>query len=328
MADNQIHMDRTVSRELDEMMRLPALPVFNIKAVEQATDVQAATLRAWERRYSLLSPQRTNSGYRLYSERDVALVRWVKRQLTQGMTISHAVTLLAARLANTTEWHTPPTHPGSLGFAEVRDALFTAFLDLDEFEANHTLTDAFSRFPVEVVCLQVVEPALYAIGAGWARGEVSIAQEHFASHWVRQKILGLLAATPRHAYGRPLVTASAPTDQHELGILFIALFLSRAGWEVIHLGANLAADGLSETLSTLRPTLVAISATHAEAAAHVTGIDQEIQRMSEPRPILGFGGQIFNKDQELRAKTPGVFLGENAQAVVTTVDRLLRPLGR
>ena len=133
-----------------------------------------------------------------------------------------------------------------------------------------------------------------------------------------------MAATPHRVTGRPIITASAPTDQHEIGILFIALFLQRAGYEVIHLGANLAADGLSETLAHLRPALLLISATHLEAAQHIQDIAQEIERMSEPRPLLGYGGQVFNHSPELRAQTPGVFVGQDASEVVATVERLLR----
>ncbi|GCE18294.1 MerR family transcriptional regulator [Dictyobacter kobayashii] len=68
-------------------------PVFNTKAVVQQTGVPAPTLRAWERRYSLLVPERANNAYRLYSERDVALIRWLKECVDSGISISHAVAL-------------------------------------------------------------------------------------------------------------------------------------------------------------------------------------------------------------------------------------------
>src|SRR5690349_4447837 len=68
-------------------------PVFNTKAVVQQTGVPAPTLRAWERRYSLLRPERANNTYRLYSERDIALIHWLKECIDGGMSISHAVAL-------------------------------------------------------------------------------------------------------------------------------------------------------------------------------------------------------------------------------------------
>lgn len=68
-------------------------PVFNTKAVVQQTGVPAPTLRAWERRYSLLAPERANNAYRLYSERDIALIRWLKDRVDSGVSISHAIAL-------------------------------------------------------------------------------------------------------------------------------------------------------------------------------------------------------------------------------------------
>ncbi|MCW5851284.1 MAG: MerR family transcriptional regulator [Anaerolineae bacterium] len=316
--------DPPMNHELERILRLSTTPVFNIKAVRQATDVLASTLRAWERRYGILEPQRTESGYRLYSERDIAVIRWLKHKLAEGMTIGQAAALLEASLPGRgishPQWPLVETPP----LVELRDAVRDALLDLDETAANQGLSDAFSRFPIETVCLNLLAPILRDIGERWYSGEASIAQEHFASHWTRQKILGLMAATPYRTAGRLIITASAPTDQHEIGILLIALFLQRAGYAVLHLGANLAADGLGETLSHLRPALLLISATHLEAAQHIPAIAREIERMAEPRPMLGYGGQVFNHSPELRAQTPGVFLGRDAGDVVATVERLMR----
>ena len=69
-------------------------PVYNMKAVVEATGISAATLRAWERRYGALSPGRTDSGYRLYSARDIAVLRWLKARVDEGMSISQAISLL------------------------------------------------------------------------------------------------------------------------------------------------------------------------------------------------------------------------------------------
>src|SRR5271165_2553553 len=69
-------------------------PVYNMKAVTQRTGIPAATLRAWERRYHALAPCRTDGNYRLYSERDIATLRWLKFQLDAGLSISRAVVLL------------------------------------------------------------------------------------------------------------------------------------------------------------------------------------------------------------------------------------------
>src|SRR5207237_5339118 len=69
------------------------VPLFNTKAVVQQTGIAAPTLRAWERRYTILSPERAQNDYRLYSERDIAILRWLKERVDAGMSISQAIAL-------------------------------------------------------------------------------------------------------------------------------------------------------------------------------------------------------------------------------------------
>ena len=87
---------------------LPDAPKYNIKAVCSETGIRPVTLRAWERRYKLLEPHRTRSNYRLYSERDVAVLRWLKSRVDSGLPISTAATELA-ELRRTGAW--PETAP-------------------------------------------------------------------------------------------------------------------------------------------------------------------------------------------------------------------------
>ena len=91
-------------------------PVYNMKAVTQRTGIPAATLRAWERRYHALAPSRTDGNYRLYSERDIAVLRWLKFQLDAGLSISRAVALLE-RLRNQNELTLP--EPATVAVVEV-----------------------------------------------------------------------------------------------------------------------------------------------------------------------------------------------------------------
>src|ERR1043165_4322480 len=83
-------------------------PVFNTKAVARETGVPADTFRAWERRYGVPRPQRTAGGHRLYSERDIAIIRWLRDRTDDGVNISHAVMLLSNMLD--TSVAEPATH--------------------------------------------------------------------------------------------------------------------------------------------------------------------------------------------------------------------------
>src|SRR5450759_5688577 len=88
-------------------------PMFNTKAVAQQTGIAAPTLRAWERRYDLLSPERAGNDYRLYSERDIVLIRWLKERVDSGMSISQAIALFHLSLIHISE----PTRLGMISYA-------------------------------------------------------------------------------------------------------------------------------------------------------------------------------------------------------------------
>lgn len=79
--------------EWPELGHYSDVPMFNMKAMVQQSGIAAPTLRAWERRYAILAPERTHNDYRLYSERDIAIIRWLKERVDTGMSISQAIAL-------------------------------------------------------------------------------------------------------------------------------------------------------------------------------------------------------------------------------------------
>src|SRR3954453_19886566 len=84
--------------ELDEVVRASDRPTYNTAAVEQRTGLRAATFRAWERRYGFPKPRRLSGNQRLYSDQDVAAIRWLLRRTDEGLAISQAIPLLLTRL--------------------------------------------------------------------------------------------------------------------------------------------------------------------------------------------------------------------------------------
>src|ERR1700730_4730802 len=87
-------MVREKQTEWPDLEHYADVPLFNTKAVVQKTGIAAPTLRAWERRYAILSPERAQNDYRLYSERDIAIIRWLKDRVDAGMSISQSIALL------------------------------------------------------------------------------------------------------------------------------------------------------------------------------------------------------------------------------------------
>jgi len=305
-------------------------PVYNVKAVAHQTGVAAATLRAWERRYGVPSPPRTDSGYRLYSARDVAIVRWLRLQIENGMSISQAVHLLRSLEAQSADGQTarpaderePSDAPSS--YLRLHDDIVAAAIEFDEARIEYALSEAFSLFPVEDVCLNLIQRVLVTLGDKWHLGEINIGVEHFVTNIMRRRLLALMAASPPISREGRIVSGCAPGEYHELGILMFSLFLRRRGYGVIYLGQNIGAMRLQETLSKASPDLLLLSASGLVAAANLLEVAEELSRhFAQSGMLIAFGGRIFNHLPELRRRVPGIYVGEDAQAATNRIAALL-----
>jgi methanogenic corrinoid protein MtbC1 len=309
-------------------------PVYTIKTVVQTTGITPATLRAWERRYNVLSPGRSDGGYRLYSQRDIATLLWLKGQVEAGVTISRAVALLE-RYHETGEEPElavsigalkgqpigPPANPVRSHEA-ISEELLVALLAFRETGAEVLLNEAFALYPIEVVAEEIIAPVLAQIGELWHIGKATIVQEHFATAFLRRRLTALFHAYDQPESGPLAITGSAPSEWHDVGILLVSLALRRQGWRVIYLGQNVPAEHLIEEIQRLRPELVCVSATTRESAAgDLMRVGEAVRQMAEPRPRLVVGGAAFNADPELQQLYPGAYLGASAREVVTSLRR-------
>ncbi len=308
----------------DHFQELDTQPVYNIKAVVEATGLPAATLRAWERRYGALAPQRTESGYRLYSARDVAILRWLKARVEEGMNISQAISLLSLKLkaGSGRETHEHKSE-ARYGLAGARRALVEALLSFDERLADRQVEEAFATYGVEAVTEHIIAPTLAEIGEQWHQGTTSTAAEHFASNYLRRKMEALINAYPNVASTPRVVMGCAPDDWHELGLLSLYLLLRRRGINAIYLGQNVPLAQFIEEMARIRPAIVIISASTSEAVPGLIQLAQAVEAMSPPRPIFAYGGHIFTANPELRQSVPGIFLGESIRSAAEYVVALL-----
>jgi methanogenic corrinoid protein MtbC1 len=315
--------------ELD-LSRYSTVPLFNTKAVVQETGVSAATLRAWERRYGVPEPDRTGSNYRLYSEREIALIRWLKERVDAGLSISQAVELYRRMVDGESVKTTLPLMTNGNhqvpSFLESRKRLVEAFLHFDEREAERLLNELFALYTIEDVLSEVIHPAMVTIGEMWHNGEIGIPTEHFASAYVERKIMALINAQPTNHDAPLIVSGCAPHEQHELGILLVSLFLRRTGLRVLYLGQNVPLVDLQAALETLRPAMLALSASTEESALALVQIGEMMMEMATPRPLFAFGGRAFEQSPHLVDQIPyGIHLGgEDAQVAARTALRYIR----
>jgi MerR family transcriptional regulator, light-induced transcriptional regulator len=294
-------------------------PVFNTKAVARETGVPADTFRAWERRYGVPYPQRTDAGHRLYSDRDVAIIRWLRDRTAEGMNISQAVQLLKSTVE--TEGQTTDTNARTPD--QLTKELILALSSFDIANAERLIGEAFALYPFEDVLLGLIQPTMIEIGECWRRDEINIVTEHFATQFVRRKLAALLNIFEGSAQRATIVVGCAPNEMHDLGILLIAIFLARRGWHVVYLGAQVPLADLVSTVQMLKPALVCMSATVVDTAMQLSETGHALLSTT-PNVLFGYGGRAFNLHPELHANMPGTFLGPDARESVHTIADLLR----
>jgi MerR family transcriptional regulator, light-induced transcriptional regulator len=228
-----------------------SVPSLRIGEVSRRTGLSPEVLRVWERRYGVLQPARSSGGFRLYSDADVARVARMQRLLDDGLSPAEAALVVA-------EQPEPPAaatgHDASASAAELVAAL-AAF---DEPAAQATVDRLFDELTTEAVLRDVVIPVLHEVGERWERGELSVAQEHFASNVIRGRLLGLARGWAR-GIGPQALLACPPGERHDLGLIAFGIALNRLGWRIAFLGADTPYDTLAGAADAVRPAAIVLA---------------------------------------------------------------------
>jgi MerR family transcriptional regulator, light-induced transcriptional regulator len=231
----------------------PGPGYLRIGELAKRTGVSPELLRAWEQRYGLLQPTRTAGGFRLYSAADEARVQRMQSLVSGGLAAAQA-----ARLILSGGEPAPRTVSASATILDDEAASLAASLDrLDEQAASTALDRLFSAYTVETVLQDVVIPYLHRLGERWEAGEVSVAQEHFASNLVRGRLLGLAQGWGQ-GQGPGAILACLPGEHHELGLLAFGVALRRRGWRITYLGTDSPIGAVADIARSVRPAVVVL----------------------------------------------------------------------
>jgi DNA-binding transcriptional MerR regulator len=233
---------------------------LRIGELSRRSGVSNELLRAWERRYGLLRPTRSDGGYRLYSAQDERRVAAMRAHLERGLSAAEAARLTLEEDAADAPSSTTPVL--ARGIQQLRAALD----ELDEGGANAALDRLLAELSVETVLRAAVLPYLRELGDRWERGDVSIGQEHFASGVLRGRMLGLARGWGRGGSAHALL-ACAPDEHHELALIAFGLALRDRNWRITYLGPNTPLETVTEIADALRPDAVVIAATTAATLA-------------------------------------------------------------
>jgi MerR family transcriptional regulator, light-induced transcriptional regulator len=309
-------------------------PAFNLKVVLNETGLAADTLRAWERRYGLPTPQRTAGGHRLYSQYDIETIKWLIARQAEGLSISRAVDLWNDHNASGSDplaGHTPtgiaaaPTAASAPTTDSTLDAIRTqwvgACMNFSETNAEQALNKAFSIFPVEAVCLEVLQKGMSEIGALWFENRASVQQEHFASGLAMRRLDALLSASPAPTRPQTVLVGCPPGEWHTFTPLLLSLLLRRRGLNVIYLGANVPADRFAETAIKVKANLVILV---AQTLINAASLQHAALALASQGVAAAFGGRVFSVNPDIVDYIPGHFLGHALEPSIQDVEKILR----
>lgn len=261
----------------------------SIGVAETRTGLSAHTLRAWEKRYGAVEPDRTEGGHRLYSDEQIRRLGVLGRLTERGHRISHVADLPTDELVSLLET-TVEESRGSSGTrtgreggprveawgsdgddravseaaSELERELFDAIRDYDADRLENAFRRGALELSARVLIEDVVAPLLRRVGEAWREGEVSPGQEHLLSGVV-MRTLGWILDSYRTPPGAPKIVVATPVGQrHNLGALLAAATAASIGWETVYLGGDLPAGEIAEAANGTEARAVALSIVYPE----------------------------------------------------------------
>jgi MerR family transcriptional regulator, light-induced transcriptional regulator len=242
--------------------------------------VSPELLRTWERRYELLQPIRSEGGFRLYTAADADRVARMRRALDDGLSAGEAARRALAQ-----------PYPAAGLLDDARRRLLVAVRGYDEPALHRILDEALAGFALETVLQELILPALREVGDAWERGELEIAQEHFATNLVRERLLAL-ARLWGQGDGPLVILACPPGERHDIGLIAFGLVLRTYGWRILFLGTDTPLATLRSAVSTTNPRLVVVASmdgTLLEAQS------VELRRLGRSAPLVLSGAGASDK---------------------------------
>jgi DNA-binding transcriptional MerR regulator len=290
-----------------------------IRTVANLTGINPVTLRAWERRYGLITPQRTPKGHRLYTEDDVELIKQVLDLLDQGIAISQVKPLLEQ---SPVQQHGTAVAGTGDTWKDYQQKMLRAVERFDEHALDSAYNDALSLYPVDVVNQRLVSPLLRIFGERWKERDTGIAEEHFFSVYLRNKLGSRIHHLNQRSSGPLLLLACLPGEYHEIGLLLFALATVKFGYRVLVLGSNTPLKQLPKVLQQQSCAGIVLSG----SARPARGLfDSELPELVKNCAVPVFvGGKTAVKYKQKIEAAGAICLGESISAGLKSMSQLFK----
>jgi DNA-binding transcriptional MerR regulator len=297
----------------------PAESLLPIRTVSILTGVKAITLRAWERRYSLIIPQRTPKGHRLYTQQDVGRINRIVELLNQGISVGHVKPLLDQEPDDVIA--SSATNEGDT-WKDQQDRMLNAIESFDEQLLDNTYNDALSLYPLDIVNQRLTTPLMRLLGERWKKRKTGIAEEHFFSLYLRNKLGARIHHMNQRGNSPLLLLACLPGELHETGLLFFALAVVDAGYRALILGANTPLQQIPGVLAK-KPCAAVVLSGSSKPARGLLGTELPDLITHVKAPVF-VGGNISVSHQLKLEQGGAICLGDNIASGLQLINKTVK----
>jgi DNA-binding transcriptional MerR regulator/methylmalonyl-CoA mutase cobalamin-binding subunit len=277
-------------------------PRHPIQVVSRRTGLTPDVIRVWERRYGAVTPVRSGTNRRLYSDGDLEKLVLLRRATLAGRAIGHVARLEIDELRSLVEadeaaFHSRPGGSSGKGQREAGsvasrlEASLAAVRALDAARLRSVLTSAAVEMGAQSLMQDLLVPLLTTVGEEWHRGSMRIHHEHLTTSHVRSLLESLREGGARSLAGPDLIVATLAGEQHELGALMAAVVAGSEGWCVTFLGCDLPVDEIAGAVRQRAAKAIALSLVHRDRGEHAAHELIKLRRLIPPDVAVLVGGQ-------------------------------------
>ncbi len=230
------------------------MSTYFIKDLEKLSGIKAHTIRIWEKRYNIVSPKRTNTNIRYYSNDDLKRILNVSILNRNGFKISNIARMSDSEI----EKRVLEINEENDDHRSVIENLILAMVDLDEDRFERILAHIVTRIGFEQTLIKVIHPFFNKIGVLWLTGSINPAQEHFVSNLIRQKLIVAIdgiSVSPKEN-SKVFMMFLPENEWHELGLLFYQYLVKAHGHRVIYLGQSVPLSDVVKVSAIRRPDYI------------------------------------------------------------------------
>ena len=270
---------------------------YSIKDLERISGVKAHTIRIWEKRYHIISPQRTDTNIRYYSDNDLKRLLNISILNRCGYKISHIAKFSEAELSSMVKEIIQTQADNK---SEIENML-VAMLELDDVKFTKAMNRSIAQYGFEESFLQTVYPFFQRVGMLWQIDSIDPSHEHFVSALVKQKLMvaiDSIIAQPNQN-SKKFVLYLRDKELHDLGLLFYSYIIRKRGHKVAYLGQHLPIKDLGAFVQIYQPDYLMTSFMNAFSNEEMANYIDKLSTNFPNQKIFITGHQAAEYDGEL-----------------------------